>query len=51
MLLETVRYVRETFRTENGSFSFWRPEGQTIDQSLEMLLETYAKATARRTSG
>ena len=43
-----VRYVREEFNSEIGPISFWRPEGQTIAQSLELLLDTYQNAPRRR---
>ena len=46
--VEFADYREETFYTPQGDVSFWVPEGQTLLDTITMLLESYEQQHGKK---
>jgi hypothetical protein len=46
--IKMVRYRRELFRGASKDFIMWIPDGQTVEQTVERLLEVYTEVIAAK---
>lgn len=46
VVIKTITYIEETFRTHQGDITFWIPQGQTWFDTMILLLDGYELTNA-----